>query len=101
MPDDRTTNLFRFSFILFLLAISFVFSAHTADDRVLAKWEEEFMNPPMDCRPYTYWWWLGNAVTKDEITWEMEQMCEKGIGIPLVGCSPASVSPSVDNYRKE
>lgn len=39
-----------------------------------------FLDPPMDCRPHTRWWWLGNAVTEKEITWQLEQMHEKGIG---------------------
>ncbi len=34
--------------------------------------EISFLNPPMDCRPHTYWWWPGNAVTAEEITWELE-----------------------------
>ena len=41
---------------------------------------EHFKNPPIDCRPHTRWWWMGNAVTKDEITWELEEMFDKGMG---------------------
>lgn len=44
----------------------------------------DFRNPPMDCRPYTYWWWPGSAVTREEITWELEQMHEKGLGGVLI-----------------
>ena len=42
--------------------------------------KENFLNPPVDCRPHTRWWWPGNPLTKAEITWELEQMHEKGIG---------------------
>ncbi len=56
--------------------------------------EINFKNPPMDCRPHTYWWWPGNAVTAEEITWELEQMKEKGLGGVLV----TSAAPEV--YEK-
>ncbi|MCA9438902.1 MAG: glycosyl hydrolase, partial [Candidatus Omnitrophica bacterium] len=42
--------------------------------------QDSFLSPPMDCFPHTRWWWPGSAVTKDEITWELEQMRSKGIG---------------------
>ncbi|MFH1744461.1 MAG: glycosyl hydrolase [bacterium] len=50
---------------------------------------ENFQNPPIDCWPHTRWWWMGNAVTKEEITWELEQMYEKGIG----GVEQITMSP--------
>ena len=37
-------------------------------------------NPPATYRPHTRWWWPGNAVTKEGIAWELEQMKEKGFG---------------------
>ncbi len=39
-----------------------------------------FGNPPEEYRPRTRWWWPGNAVTKEEIAWELQQMHEKGMG---------------------
>ncbi len=39
-----------------------------------------FMQPPADCRPHTRWWWMGNAVTKDDIDWQLGQMQEQGMG---------------------
>jgi hypothetical protein len=56
--------------------------------------ETNFQNPPMDCRPHTYWWWPGNAVTKEGITWELEQMKDKGLGGVLI----TSAAPEV--YEK-
>jgi hypothetical protein len=41
---------------------------------------EAFRNPPAEARPHTRWWWMGNAITKEDITWQLEQMHEKGIG---------------------
>lgn len=39
-----------------------------------------FLEPPMDCRPHTRWWWMGNALTKEDITWQLDQMHQQGIG---------------------
>jgi hypothetical protein len=38
-----------------------------------------FVQPPMDCWPNTRWWWFGSAVTREEITWELQQMHDHGI----------------------
>ena len=39
-----------------------------------------FAEPPASCRPHTRWWWMGNAATRKDITWQLEQMHEQGIG---------------------
>ena len=41
---------------------------------------DRFLSPPMDCRPHTRWWWMGNALTKEDITWQLDQMQQQGIG---------------------
>ncbi|AKJ64173.1 glycosyl hydrolase [Kiritimatiella glycovorans] len=46
----------------------------------LAALKEGWNNPPATYRPHTRWWWPGNAVTKEGITWHLEQMKEKGLG---------------------
>lgn len=40
---------------------------------------QNFENPPADCWPHTRWWWPGNPVSKEEITWQLEQMNSHGI----------------------
>jgi hypothetical protein len=42
--------------------------------------EEGFRAPPVAYWPRTRWWWPGNAVTREEIAWELRQMHDKGIG---------------------
>ena len=42
--------------------------------------KEGWSNPPATYRPHTRWWWPGNAVTKEGITWQLEQMKDKGLG---------------------
>jgi hypothetical protein len=40
-------------------------------------------------RPWTYWWWMGSAVSEPEITRQLEQMAQAGLGgvhvIPIYG----------------
>ncbi len=42
-----------------------------------------------ESRPWTYWWWLGSAVTKEEITRHLELFKQVGLGgvhiIPIYG----------------
>ncbi|MFH1742862.1 MAG: glycosyl hydrolase [bacterium] len=90
---------FRFDLRSTLAAITLqilfsFFSVEVCAGNSLAELKAGFLEPPMDCRPHTYWWWPGNAVTKEEITWELEQMYEKGIGGVLI----TSAAPSV--YEK-
>lgn len=44
---------------------------------------------PRECRPHAYWWWLGSAVDKTNLTREMERYKEAGMGgvhiIPIYG----------------
>jgi len=42
--------------------------------------KESFLQPPEECRPWTLWWWFGNAVTPEEITRELDGMDTHGIG---------------------
>jgi len=41
---------------------------------------KNFVDPPMECRPHTRWWWLGNAIAKEDLSWQLRQMHEQGIG---------------------
>jgi hypothetical protein len=36
--------------------------------------------PARTYKPHTRWWWPGNALTKADITWQLEQMAAQGIG---------------------
>ena len=41
---------------------------------------QAFTQPPNDCKPHTRWWWMGNALRKEDIAWQLEQMRAQGIG---------------------
>jgi len=38
------------------------------------------MDPPATYRPHTRWWWPGNAVTKEGIDFQLQEMKDKGFG---------------------
>lgn len=42
--------------------------------------EDIFENPPADARPWTYWYWMHGALTKDGITRDLEAMKEANFG---------------------
>ena len=41
---------------------------------------ESFRNPPQQYRPWTVWWWFGNATPAAELVHELEEMDRNGIG---------------------
>jgi hypothetical protein len=91
-------NTFKPISLKFLIVIIFIIGGVSflpaADDQPLQEIKANFLTPPMDCRPHTYWWWPGNAVTEEEITWELEQMQTHGMGGVLI----TSAAPEV--YEK-
>lgn len=49
-------------------------------EETLAALHDGWTNPPATYRPHTRWWWPGNAVTKEGIDWQLEQMKKQGFG---------------------
>jgi hypothetical protein len=47
---------------------------------VLAALRAGWADPPATYRPHTRWWWPGNAVTREGISWQLEQMKDQGLG---------------------
>jgi hypothetical protein len=49
----------------------------------------DWPKPKAENRPGTYWWWMGSAVDKENITWNMETMRKAGMGgatiVPIYG----------------
>lgn len=63
----------RILFLLLLLPLG------VYPQEVLNKSIEAFKSPPPDCYPRTRWWWMGNCMNEEDITWQLEQMREHGI----------------------
>jgi hypothetical protein len=53
--------------------------ARSADDALTAL-KSGWDKPARSCKPHTRWWWPGNALTKADITAQLEGMAGQGIG---------------------
>lgn len=62
-----------------LLYILMLTTSIYAQDHDISNLKDSFINPPTNCWPHTRWWWPGNPVSKEEITWQLEQMRSHGI----------------------
>ncbi|MBX3177175.1 MAG: hypothetical protein KF886_07445 [Candidatus Hydrogenedentes bacterium] len=61
-----------------------------------------FRDPPVDCRPHTRWWWMGNALSKEDITFQLEQMRAQGIGgVEQITMGPVYEKGNVDYLSPE
>src|SRR4051794_14641758 len=40
----------------------------------------KFANPPNEYRPVDCWWWENGTLTKERLTWQLEEMHAKGVG---------------------
>jgi hypothetical protein len=67
-----------------------------------------FQNPPKQYRPWTVWWWFGNATPTAELVQELEEMDRNGIGgveinpvYALDGADPKLGRGPVEMYSPE
>ena len=67
--------LYRTAFVLLLFVF---YQISFGDEPQRSQLIENFKNPPMDCRPHTRWWWMGNAGTLEDITFQLEENERKG-----------------------
>jgi hypothetical protein len=63
----------------------------------------EFANPPAEYGPYPCWWWEGEPVTREKITWQLEEMKKVGTAgtffyMHYCGDEPYAVVPA---YRSD
>jgi hypothetical protein len=78
---------------LYLLA----FAATSLHGAGLDQLRRDFANPPMDCRPHTRWWWMGNALRNQDIDFQLGQMQAAGIG----GVEQISMEPVYERGNVE
>src|SRR5690349_13349367 len=45
-------------------------------DQLVAGWN----HPARSYKPHTRWWWPGNALTRQDLTFQLEQMAAQGMG---------------------
>jgi len=63
-----------------LLLLPFLMMSPPVPAEDISALETGFAQPPAACRPHTRWWWMGNALTREDIAWQLEQMHAQGIG---------------------
>ncbi len=49
------------------------------------RWERAFLDPPESTKPWVYWYWISDNISKEGITRDLEAMAEVGIGEALIG----------------
>jgi hypothetical protein len=50
-----------------------------------ASLDEVFANPPDESKPWCYWYWLNNDISKDGVTKDLETMDKVGIKLAMIG----------------
>lgn len=78
MTDSILLNPFRAA-ANFVETKAEIEQTKTTDD-IIAVLRRGWNNPSPTYRPHTRWWWPGNAVTREGIDWQLEQMKEQGLG---------------------
>lgn len=58
---------------------------------------QKWIDIPQEAKPYTRWWWLGSAVDKDGLTYNLEEFAKAGIG----GVEITPIYGVVGNESKE
>jgi hypothetical protein len=82
------------------LAIPSQASAESKANKFAASLRDAFRTPELDYRPTIRWWWLGVAVTNDEIERELVQIREAGFGgIEIQAVGPPELASPLDADR--
>ena len=74
----------RQSFLAAVLVL-FVMLTAGADAEDARNWDTDFKTPPEDTRPYCYWYWLKDNITREGVTRDLESMKRVGIGTAFIG----------------
>ena len=65
----------------FLILIACTFALSTSADQLA----DGFTKPPEQTKPWCYWYWISDNVSKEGITKDLEAMARVGIGEALIG----------------
>jgi hypothetical protein len=67
-------------FVILLLMSLLVFRGFASESL-----EQAFRNPPESTKPWVYWYWINDHISKEGITKDLEAMAKAGIGEALIG----------------
>lgn len=74
------SNLKRFFIAVIILFTAFNNYGQTADSLAI-----NFKNPPASTKPWVYWYWISDHISREGITKDLEAMAKVGIGEALIG----------------
>jgi hypothetical protein len=69
----------------FFLAVIVIFSALNSYGQISDTLSINFKNPPASTKPWVYWYWISDHISKEGITKDLEAMAKVGIGEALIG----------------
>ena len=67
--------------LLFLCILTSIIAKSQKPDAL----SENFRNPPVETKPWLYWYWISDHISKEGITKDLEAMAKVGIGEALIG----------------
>jgi hypothetical protein len=77
----------RILFFQFLAVLSFSFSCQpNSRTNNLQLIEENFKQLSEENKPWTFWYWISDNVSKEGISKDLEAMAKAGIGVAAIGC---------------
>jgi hypothetical protein len=69
----------------FFIAVIVIFSAFNSYGQPFDTLSANFKNPPAYTKPWVYWYWISDHISKEGITKDLEAMSKVGIGEALIG----------------
>ena len=73
--------------IIICIALTLVPVGSVAQDSFAGEQSDlkrNFVSPPVDARPWTYWFWVNGNISREGITADLEAMARVGVGGVLV-----------------
>ena len=101
--SDYTGNIFRLS-ILLAISLTFAFCTRPVQisQEVYDNIQEGFITPADTNKPWCYYYWIGDDISKEGITKDLEAMKEFGLGAVLIGnINPDEVDGPVPLFSDE
>ena len=69
----------------FFLAVIVIFSVSIGYGKTTDTLSINFKNPPAYTKPWVYWYWISDHISKEGITKDLQAMADVGIGEALIG----------------
>src|SRR5680860_144956 len=84
-PQNRGFEIFTRALLLLFLLQAISCSREISTPKVIKEMEKNFKNPPKNVKPWVYWYWINNHISKKGITEDLESMANVGIGAAFIG----------------